>query len=189
MAALRTRLGLGDGDPIFPADMQTQTFTTFSAPNQSIANITGLEAATNLTSLNLSGNMEISSVTPLAKLVLLETLDLSENDISSISSLAKLTVLTDLNLSMNRISSLTTLAKLTSLTDLNLSDNSISSLTSLSGLTALTTLNLSNNVRIRDVLPLAGLISLTDLNLEGNTAITNARCYIHCYRVARLYYR
>ena len=88
---LRTRLGLGDGDPIFPADMETQTFTTFSASNQSIVTLTGLETAINLTSLTLNDN-EIASLTPLAKLVNLETLNLADNEkISSVSSLAKLT--------------------------------------------------------------------------------------------------
>ena len=150
--ALRTQIGLGDGDPIFPADMQRQTFTTFNAPSESIATLTGLETATNLTTLNLSGNT-ISSLTPLAKLVNLETLNLADNEkISSISSLAKLTALTNLNLSNNRISSVSSLSKLTSLTDLNLSMNNISSLTSLSGLISLTRLDLSEN-RIRDVLP------------------------------------
>ena len=51
---LRTQLSLGDGDPIFPADMETQTFTTFSAPSQSIVTLTGLETAINLTSLTLN---------------------------------------------------------------------------------------------------------------------------------------
>ena len=171
---LRTRLGLGDGDPIFPADMQTQTFTTFNASNQSIANLTGLETATNLTTLNLSGNT-ISSLTPLAKLVNLETLNLAANEkISSVSSLAKLTSLTNLNLSNNKISSVSSLSKLTALESLNLANNTISSLTALSGLSRLTNLNLSNNTRIKDVLPLQGLSSLRTLDLFGNTAITNA---------------
>ena len=172
----RHSFNLQAGDSVFPEDMALLTTFTASNPVQGeeIENLTGLEAATNLTSLNLSGN-DFSSLTPLAKLVLLETLDLSENDISSISSLAKLTALTTLNLSMNRISSLTTLSKLTALTDLNLSENSISSLTSLSSLTALTTLNLSNNDRIRDVFPLVGLTALRTLNLDGNDDITNAK--------------
>ena len=168
---LRTRLGLQTGDPIFPVDMETQTFTTFSAPNRSIANLTGLETAINLTSLTLNDN-EIASLTPLAKLVNLETLNLADNEkISSISSLAKLTVLTTLNLSNNKISSVSSLAKLTSLETLNLSMNQISSLTSLSGLTSLRSLDLSTN-RIRDVLPLQGLSSLRTLNLSGNTDLT-----------------
>ena len=171
-AALRTRLGLQTGDPIFPADMQTQTFTTFSAPSQSIVTLTGLETAINLTDLTLNDNA-IASLTPLARLVNLETLNLADNEkISSISSLAKLTVLTNLNLSNNKISSVSSLSKLVALETLNLSMNQISSLTSLSGLSSLTNLNLSNNTRIKDVLPLQGLSTLRTLDLSGNTGIT-----------------
>ena len=157
------------GDPIFPEDMEL--LTTFTASNQSIVTLTGLETATNLTNLNLSGNT-ISSLTPLAKLVNLETLNLADNEkISSISSLAKLTVLTSLNLSNNKISSVSSLSKLVALETLNLSGNNISSLTSLSDLMSLTDLNLANN-KIKDVLALQDLTSLTTLNLLGNGDLT-----------------
>ena len=76
---LRNRLSLQIDDPIFPVDMET--LTTLSAPNplsdETIANITGLETATGLTTLNLAGH-EISSLTPLAKLTNLTDLNLSE---------------------------------------------------------------------------------------------------------------
>ena len=169
VSELRTLLGLGAGDPIFPADMQRQTFTSFTASGSSISNLTGLETATNLTSLNLNDN-EISSITPLAKLIALETLNLSDNNISSTSSFSRLTELTDLDLSNNRISSVSSLP--TSLTRLDLANNTISSISTLSKLIALTSLDLSTN-RIRDVLPLQNLSSLRTLNLEGNDNITN----------------
>ena len=155
LSALRIRLGLQTDDPIFPEDMET--LTNFNASNpiqgEEIVNLTGLETATALTTLNLSGNA-ISSISALSKLTLLTDLDLSGNAISSISSLSRLTSLTDLDLSDNeKISSVSSLSKLTLLTDLDLSNNRISSLTSLSGLTLLETLDLSDN-SIRDVLPL-----------------------------------
>ena len=118
-AALRTALGFQADAPIFPEDMET--LTTFSAPNESIVNLTGLETATALTALNLSDNA-IVSLSPLAGLTSLITLNLSTNSISSISSLSRLTLLTDLNLSGNRISSISSLSRLTLLTDLDLSD-------------------------------------------------------------------
>ena len=170
-AALRSSLGLGEGDPIFPADMQRQTFTTFSAPSQNISNITGLETAINLTSLELNGN-EIASLTPLAKLEALETLNLADNkNISSISSLSGLSVLTELVLFGNRISSVSPLTGLTGLTILELANNTISSLTALAELINLTYLDLSNN-RITDVLPLQGLSTLLTLHLSGNENLT-----------------
>ena len=168
-------LGFQDDDNIFPEDMEG--LTGFEAPGVSIINLTGLETATALTTLNLSGN-EIVSLSPLSKLVGLETLNLSENEIRSISSLSGLTSLTDLNLSDNQISSLSSLSKLVALERLNLADNEISSLSSLSGLSALTDLNLSNNIKIKDVLPLQGLSSLMTLNLSGNDDITNEKAEV-----------
>ena len=171
---LLTELRLQTGDPIFSGDMET--LTRFNASNpiqgQEIVNLTGLETATALTTLNLSDN-EIVSISPLSKLVALDTLNLSGNSISSISSLSRLTDLTDLDLSDNeKISSVSSLSKLTLLTDLDLSNNRISSVSSLSGLTSLTDLDLSDN-SIRDVLPLQGLSGLGTLNLLGNDNITN----------------
>ena len=178
--ALQSRLGLQDTDPIFPEDMAT--LTSFNASNpiqddEKIVNLTGLETATALTTLDLSGNA-ISSISALSRLTLLTNLDLSGNAISSISALSKLTLLTDLDLSDNeKISSVSSLSKLTSLTDLDLSNNRISSLTSLSGLTSLTDLDLSDN-SIRDVLPLQGLSSLTRLDLSGNDDITDEKASV-----------
>ena len=169
MAALRTALGFQADAPIFPEDMET--LTTFSAPNESIVNLTGLETATALTTLTLSNN-QIVSLSPLSRLMRLTDLDLAENQISSISALSGLTSLTILLLSENRISSVSSLSRLTSLTNLDLSNNQISSVSALSGLTSLTHLLLLDN-QIRDVLPLQNLSSLRELNLLGNDNITN----------------
>ena len=176
-SALRTALDalptltLQPNDPIFPEDMEM--LTTFSAPNKSIVNLTGLETATALRTLTLSNN-QIVSMSPLSRLTNLTDLDLATNQISSISSLSGLTNLTILNLSDNRISSVSPLSRLTNLTDMDLSNNQISSISSLSGLTNLTELLLLNN-RIRDVLPLQGLSSLDTLNLSDNTDLTTEK--------------
>ena len=53
-AALRIEIGLLTDDPIFPEDMEG--LTTFTASNQNIETLTGLETATALTSLTLSNN-------------------------------------------------------------------------------------------------------------------------------------
>ena len=173
LAALPTLTLLPD-DPIFPEDMEM--LITFSAPNPGIVNLTGLETATNLTTLTLSNN-QIVSLSPLSRLTSLTDLDLATNQISSISSLSGLTNLTILNLSNNQIVSLSPLSRLTNLTDMDLSNNQISSVSSLSGLTKLTELLLLNN-RIRDVLPLQGLSSLDTLNLSGNTDLTQEKAEV-----------
>ena len=169
-AALRPRVGVPTGDPIFPEDMEQ--LTTFFALNSNIVTLTGLETATNLTTLTLSNN-QIASLSPLSRLTSLETLELSDNQISSISSLSGLSSLTTLNLSANQISSISSLSRLTRLESLDLSKNEIVSLSSLSGLSSLTSLDLSDN-QITNVFPLRDLSSLTDLYLDGNPDITNA---------------
>ena len=171
VGALESRLGFQPGDPIFPEDMEG--LLRLTASSGSIVNLTGLETATALTTLDLNDN-QIVSLSPLARLESLTTLNLSSNSISSISSLSRLTNLTSLELQKNQISSISSLSRLTNLDVLNLSDNRITSVSSLSDLTSLTGLLLSNN-RITDVLPLQGLTGLETLNLDENTELTTEK--------------
>ena len=131
-----------------------------------ITDLTGLEHATQLRTLNLFGN-EFLDITPLAKLTQLRTLRLANNQISVIASLAKLTQLTKLALGGNQISDIASLAELTQLTDLGLDGNQISDITPLAQLTQLTSLSLTGN-QIRDITPLAQLTKLTLLLLTTN---------------------
>ncbi len=132
-----------------------------------VSNLSGLEAATGLTTLVLEMN-SITDLTPLSGLTKLTVLLLSNNSISDLTPLSGLTSLTELSLNNNSISALTPLSGLTSLTELHLNDNSISALTPLSGLTSLTELSLNNN-SISDLTPLSGLTSLTVLHLNNNS--------------------
>ena len=52
--AVRSTLGLADADTLTQADMED--LTSFTAKDAQISNITGLEHATNLTSLDLRDN-------------------------------------------------------------------------------------------------------------------------------------
>ena len=99
-----------------------------SARNASIGDLTGLEFAINLTTLDLGEN-SISDITPLQVL----------------RALTNSTNLTTLNLESNRISGIEELAGLTNLTELYLGDNRILQLSPLAFLTNLTTLNLEGN--------------------------------------------
>ncbi len=157
-----------------------------------ISNLTGLEHATQLSTLSLQynnlrditplaqlaqltqldlGDNNISDITPLAQLTQLTQLDLEGNDVSDITPLAQLTQLTRLFLGRsfhgNDISDITPLAQLTQLRVLRLGANSVSSLTPLAQLTQLTDLNLKSN-DISDITPLAQLTQLTWLRLDGN---------------------
>ena len=127
-AVIGRQLGKASGDPITVADMETLTELVAFAAN--VSNLTGLEAATNLTSLNLDYNF-ISDISPLAGLTNLTILVLARNYIPDISAVAALTNLTRLELYENRIVDISPLAGLTKLEVLDLENNRISDLSPL----------------------------------------------------------
>ena len=171
-ATLEKILNKTPGSPIAPAEMATLTNTERGVWGVGINNLTGLEFATNLTHLDLSGNA-ISDISPLTGLTNLTHLDLrgkSFVDVSplmDISPLAGLTNLTWLNLNYNSISDISPLASLTNLTVLEVGRNSISDISPLKNLKNLTSLNLRVNA-ISDISALAGLTNLTWMLLDSN---------------------
>ena len=181
-AVIEDRLGKVSGAPITRNDLAT--LTDLKASHENIRDLTGLEFATNLTSLTLGDRIysvyrnSISDLTPLSNLTSLTYLNLSSNKILDISALSNLTSLTYLNLSSNKISDISALSGLTSLTELYLGfgdgvgrlgkSNTVSNLSPLSGLTSLTKLHLDNN-SISDVSALSNLTSLAELYLSGNS--------------------
>ncbi len=110
-----------------------------------ITNLSGLEAFTNLISL-----------------------DLSQNAVSDISPLAGLTRLTALSLAGNPVTDVAPLAKLTNLKLLILSNCQAQDYNALSNLTNLQVLYLDNST-ISDVSPLASLTNLQTLYLDKST--------------------
>ena len=170
--AIETALGKVPGDPILADEMAT--LTNLYAPNANIRDLTGLEAATNLTSLGLGtayvrgydvNSNSISDLSALAGLTNLKTLVLEDNLISDLSALAGLTNLQTLELGGNSITDISALASLTNLETLNLGGNSITDFSALSSLINLKSLRL-NNCNITDLSALAGLINLTGLSLN-----------------------
>ncbi len=151
--------------PITAADMES--LTTLEADRADISDLTGLEAAINLTALDLFGN-DISDISPLLGLPNLTDLTLSHTGITDLSVLSGLTHLTALDLFGNDISDISPLSGLPHLTKLVLSDVGITDLSMLSGLTNLTYLWLSDN-NITDLSPLSGLANLTNLMLSRNS--------------------
>ena len=163
-AALLEALGKSAGDTITRSDMAG--LTDFAALSRGITNLKGLEVATNLTTLTLTGN-SISDVSALGTLTSLTWLFLNVNSISDVSALGTLTSLTWLDLGGNSISDVSALGTLTSLTELELDRNSISDVSALGSLTSLTTLYLQRN-SISNVSALGSLTSLTTLELNRN---------------------
>ena len=165
-AKVRTELGLSVNVDI--PETRVAGMTILDARALMISDITGLEYATNLISLELSSN-SITDIGALSGLTSLETLSLASNfannvSLSDISALSGLTSLTTLDLNTNKITDISALSGLTSLETLNLANNvSLSDISALSGLTSLTTLRLSGN-DITDFSPVAWLSSLTPLD-------------------------
>ena len=168
---LRRRLGLERGADITKKTISELTTLNTNRPKPEIRDITGLEHATNLTSLYLDYN-SINDITLLEGLTNLTTLHIEGNRVDRIGPLEGLTNLTSLRLSDNRVGSLEPLAGLTHLTELLLDSNRVADLTPIAGLTNLTTLQLSENY-LEDLRSLAGLTNLRTLHLRNNRRLTN----------------
>ena len=152
--------------------------TSLAGSDSEITNLTGLEHATGLVSLNLSGN-NISTLTALSSLTKLKFLDLSRNKIQSPAALASLTQLQLLNLSDNSINSVAQLSKLTNLVRLDLSDNSLNSLTGIEDMTQLTHLYLgNNNVAGATVAPLRTLLGKDNVSLQTDMLVVKSVAFV-----------
>jgi len=131
-----------------------------------ISNISPVSGLTNLRNINLSEN-QISDISPLSGLSDLEYVNLHENQISNISALSGLVNVETLILRFNEISDLSAVASMPLLKELDLGGNQVSSLSAVSGLTQLSKLSLWRN-QITSVAPLAGLTNLRMLDLDMN---------------------
>ncbi len=189
--AVEQALGKAPGS-VTEADLRG--LTSLSVDGFGVASLAGLEAASNLEWLTLSGNApaaggEPLDLSPLAGLPSLTYLDLSDNALVDVSGLSRLTGLRTLLLGGNAIRDLSSLSGLTGLEALTLSGNSFDDISALSTLTALEQLWLDGNDlsdisalsalgaliylhlgdnRIADISPLAGLSALRRLWLPNN---------------------
>ena len=166
--AIRKTLQLPVGNLITQQDMEKLEYLdNEKTEKMGITNLTGLQYATNLSSIPLNQN-EITDLSPLANLLQLESLTAWGNPISDISPLAKLTNLKYIDLAGCDITDISPLANLTQLELLNLGWNHlIQDITSLANLTKLYHLKLAKN-RILDISPLANLTQLKELFIDGN---------------------
>jgi len=137
-----------------------------SCSNSGITDITGLEYAKNLQTLNLRFN-QITSISPLSGLRNLQNLSLSRNQIDGLSALSGLSGLRSLDLHGNQLSSISVLSGLANLQTLILRFNQISNISALSGLSNLQRLDLHEN-QISNISALSGLTNLSDLDLYDN---------------------
>ena len=135
-AAIREELQLPPAADI--TQQQMLELTRLKAIRSEIADLTGLEHATNLKSLNIRGNL-ISDITPLTNLTELKYLSLGGNQVVDITPLARLTQLMDLNIGWNPVQDISVLANLINLKFLRLTGSPIIDYSPLDGL-SLTTL-------------------------------------------------
>jgi Leucine-rich repeat (LRR) protein len=146
--------------------------TTFQLPATQTNTFTDLTPLTGLTKLATASlvNSQVSDLSPLSAMASLRSLVLTNNKISDVSPLAGLTGLTTLGLGTNQIADVSSLSGLNALTVLTLTDNKIADLTGFPALPALVTLHLNTN-KITDVTPLADRFTkavLATVNLNGN---------------------
>ena len=160
---IRAQLGLADGSPVTQGDLAR--LTELEVRNAYVVDLTGLEFAINLRSLDLNYN-RIADVSALSGLTTLRNLSLSGNSIADISALFGLK-LWQLELRDNRIVDVSALSSLTTLEYLQLSDNRIADVSPLSGLIILEYLYLHDN-EVVDVSPLSSLTALSSLGLSDN---------------------
>ena len=176
-AAIAEAIGLSPNTPIFQGHLEN--LTRLEARNANINDLTGLEGATNLRTLDLGAEYveaenrsinsnSVSDFSPLTGLTKLRSLYLGGSNISDISTVAGLTNLRTLGLGNNNISDISAVVGLTNLTSLNLGGNNISNISAVADLTSLTDLNLDNN-NVSDISAVVGLTNLTSLNLGGNS--------------------
>ncbi len=162
-------LNIAPGDTISTLDMES--LTSLEASEAGIMNLTGLEAATNLSILYLNRN-SISDISVVADLTKLTELSIWGNNIADISAVSGLTRLTYLALGSgfgnNSFTDISAVSGLTNLSELFLGNSSITDISVLSGLTRLTVLHLWGN-SITDISAVSGLTNLTELYLENNS--------------------
>ena len=153
--ALEKALGKSAGADITQAEMAT--LTKVVAQKKGVRDLTGLEYATHLRFLYLSGNV-ITDVSPLQTLTRLMWLVLTNNQIVDVSPLAQLTSLQWLELDHNQIVDVSPLQTLPRLHSLELRSNRISDVSPLAQLKTDLCLYLSGN-------PVSDFSVLSELNL------------------------
>ena len=140
---------------------------TLTLRNCALTSLSGFEALTNLTYLDVSQNI-LTDITPLAGLTALEVLSIHQSAVVDLTALQNLTALRQLDLSFNSIEDVTPLTGLTALQELNLSNNQISNIRIIGKLTGLKTLDLSHN-KITTASYLSTCVSLQELKITNNT--------------------
>ena len=170
-AAIAAALDKSPNAPITVEDMEGLTFLS-KIEGQGIRDLTGLQFATNLSSIRIDGS-KVSDLSPIAGLTQLKRIDIDFTDPPSIIHDAKqLSRLVNLTfLALHGVEDLTPLAGLPKLEQLFVSHPNIRDLSPLAGLINLELIHLElihmSGALISDLSPLAGLTKLEHVYLPG----------------------
>jgi hypothetical protein len=163
-SAVLVELGRSSGTV---SEAELAGLTQLDAAFHGITDLTGLEGAASLASLNLFGNF-ITDLTPLTGLTTVEDLDLGANNIADLSPIDSLTNLTWLRLDLNPLEDLSPLSGMVQMQHLFLNGTGLDSLGPLSAMGQLVYLSAANN-RVSDASILSSACPLLEeLNLSGN---------------------
>ena len=116
--------------------------------------------------LDLSGNDYIQSIEPLAQLVSLKMLNLSQTNVEDLTPIRNLTDLVELDLSGTKIFDLTPLKYSTRLTRLNINNTEIRSIAVMEKMQAMQNLEMQST-HVIDFAPLSFLTALVNLDVKG----------------------
>ena len=193
-AALRVALqaALGKGTPLTKDNVAT--ITQLNLTYDGITNLSGLEFATNLRALDLTGNT-ITDITPLQHLHNLTDVSLRMNKASvmpdltplagtpvkslnlvaddygtqpdKLVGLAQLTSLEELEMQNNDLTTVPPVTNLPNLSYLGIAGNKLTSVQGLTGMHQLTALKVGSN-QLTDYTPIASLTNLTTLSIGNN---------------------
>jgi hypothetical protein len=125
-----------------PTDMLG--LTSFAARSEGITDLTGLQYAANLQSLELARN-KINDISPLSQLTNLQSLVLNNNQIQSLAPIVRLTRLENLDIHENQIDDLSPVSRLAALKRIVVYQNQITDISLLTALTSLRILDVREN--------------------------------------------
>ena len=174
-ATVQAAAAVSIGGEEYPSNLEKLDLTGRNLTDGDLAN---LGQMTELKSLNLEGNPEISDLTALAGLTSLEHLELpSPSQISDLSPLSGLTGLTSLSIAedfgtqqpVSRIQDCSPLGGLTGLKELSLSVSNLSDFSFLEGMKELETLRLMGSAVAGDLTFVEGLTNLKELRVYASS--------------------
>jgi len=163
-------------------EKDVQNISVVEGKNMKIKSLKGLEKCRSLAALDLEGN-EITDLTPIKGLKMIQTINLKKNKIKDIKPLAGLTALQYVHLEGNQVSDLKPLMKMKNLRTLYLTRNKVTDLKPISGLSKIWSLYLAGN-KVKDLQPVAKLKWLSTLDLT-DTGVSDIK---HLAKLTELRY-